>query len=139
MAANINHHDDTPPDFDHIIIHGNNLVLELSRLRNLQGVRATQAILAAIASLGQRMTRGDNRHIRAHNSQRLTANSFARLLPLLDVNTGLEIPNCPETIEQIVLLPGPEAIRILEALQVNVPVGLAAQRAAVQAEFTFTQ
>lgn len=87
----------------------------------------------------QRLTRSDNHHIRAHNSQRLATNSFPRLLPLVNVDTGLEILNCPETIEQIVLLSGPEAIRILEALHANVPAGLVAQRAAVQAQFTFTQ
>ena len=112
-------------------------MLELSRPRNLQGIQGTQAILAAITTLGKRMTRSDNLHRKAHNSQRLAADSRARLLPLLHLETGLDIPNCPETIEQIVLLPGPEAVRILEALRVNVPVSLAEQRAAVQAEFTF--
>lgn len=92
----------------------------------------TQAILAALDHLKTQVTRIENTQRWAENFRSLSANSRAHLLPLLDLGTRLEISNCPTTIGHILRLSSAESTRILSALQVDVPVGLAAQRAAVR-------
>jgi hypothetical protein len=71
----------------------------------------------------------------------------ATLLPLLDIQTGLEIPDCPTTLLEIFRLPRAEAVRILQALQVPVPaadgrgrrVRVTDLRAAVEKQFTLAR
>lgn len=150
--------DNTPRDFE-------------LPIRNVAGVQAGQAILAAIAELKTqvaeltnelrtqtaelkneveeirtevaeqsiefrtRSTRTENSQRRLQNSLRLSTNLRTLLLPLLDTTSGLEIPNCPPTYAQIRRLSRAEATRILQALQVPVPLTVAAQRIAVQKQF----
>jgi len=54
------------------------------------------------------------------------------LQPLVDVRTGVEIPDCPAIASNIVKLTGPAAVCILEALQIPPPQTLAAKRASVR-------
>jgi hypothetical protein len=54
------------------------------------------------------------------------------LRPLVDVRTGVEIPDCPAIASNITKLTGPAAVCILEALQIPPPQTLAAKRASVR-------
>jgi hypothetical protein len=54
------------------------------------------------------------------------------LRPLVDVRTGVEIPDCPAIASNIAKLTGPAAVCILEALQIPPPQRLAAKRSSVQ-------
>ena len=54
------------------------------------------------------------------------------LRPLVDVLTGVKIPDCPAVASNITKLTGPAAVCILEALQIPLPRTLAAKRASVR-------
>ena len=129
---------------------------ELPRISNLQGIQATEAILnqlrdintqitsikteitgikTRLTSVESQLTVNKNITIRMQNSQRITGDFTKTLLPLLDPETGLEIPDCPNTVPQIYRLSMAEAGRILQALRVPVPAGTGARRDAVWQQF----
>ena len=143
MANNGNPPNDALPDFDNITAHGTGLVTELSRLRNIQGLKGTQAILQAIADARAesrtQFTRIENNLRRMENTQRALSNTEAQLLPPLHPITGIAIPNCPTTLAQLHRLSGHEVLRILTELQVPVPASLPARRRALEKHFTITR
>lgn len=108
---------------------------ELPRIRNIQGVQGTQAILDELRDLKTRLTRNENNTTRLRNSQRLAGSSTATLIPLQNPVTGDEIPNLPTTVAQINRLSAAEAARILQELQVPLPAGTGARREAVRQQF----
>jgi hypothetical protein len=111
---------------------------------NPEGAQGAQAIPDAVAGFGTGITgltrsglsRSDNSLRWYQNTLGLLFNPPAQLLPLIHVSTGLDIPDCPTTVAEIHQLSEVEATRILQALQVPVPVGLTAQRTAVLEQFT---
>lgn len=99
-------------------------------------VELGQQILDWLDNLSNRMTRNENRTIRLQNTQKQVSNpTTTTLIPLLDLQTGDTIPNCPTSVAEIYQLSGPEARRILQLLQVSVPHAVAERRTAVHEQF----
>ena len=84
-------------------------------------------ILARLTALENRET---NRDIKTRNGHRFAIDEDAAtpFEPLISIETGLPIPNCPQTFAAINRLPARVAAGILEALQLPVPGSLAEKR-----------
>ncbi|ELR08469.1 hypothetical protein VC83_01243 [Pseudogymnoascus destructans] len=122
----------------------NTLRNEVSTLRNeVSTLRNEVSTLKnEVAGLGNRFTALENRFtaqenatIRLQNAQRQLSFPTAPLLPLRDPQTGIPIPNCPNTIDHINRLSAVEASRILQILEVRVPRALQDRREAVRHQF----
>lgn len=82
-----------------------------------------------------RLTRSENATTKIKNSQRISANPIATLLPLQNPQTGEYIQHCPEAVAEISRLSSARATRLLTQLQVPIPRSLRSKREAVQVEF----
>ncbi|KFZ04973.1 hypothetical protein V501_08794 [Pseudogymnoascus sp. VKM F-4519 (FW-2642)] len=148
------------PNFDVIEATCTTLGSEISKIRNVGATQQLAQILEGItqinsnvnslrnevvslrnevATLGNRFTTLESRltaqqndTIRLRNAQRQLSFPTAPLLPLLDPQTGIAIPNFPNTIAQVNSLSAVEASRILEILGVQIPRTLADKREAVR-------
>ncbi|KAK3364332.1 hypothetical protein B0T25DRAFT_576609 [Lasiosphaeria hispida] len=74
----------------------------------------------------------ENDAIRARNRHTYVRDRNAMLQPLIDIRTGVKIPNCPTMADEIAKLSERAASCILEALQIPPPRSLAAKRASVR-------
>jgi len=72
--------------------------------------------------------RAKNDRIKARNAHGYAHNRGTDLQPLLDIQTGVVIPNCPQKSRDINFLTAAEANRILQALQVAPPALLSDKR-----------
>ena len=104
-------------------------------MNNLQPVQLAQQILARLDNSDRNICTLQNDLVRAQNVQKLAGNSRATLLHLRNPQTGLVIPNCPNTVGQINILSGNLADEILQILRVPAPASLAAKREAVGCAF----
>lgn len=76
-----------------------------------------------------------NARIKSANAHHLAVQRNAALLPLLDIQSGVAIPNCPATSADIHTLTAADATRILQALRIPIPGTLAEKQEAVRLEF----
>jgi TolA-binding protein len=75
-----------------------------------------------------------NSRVKTINAHREAGHPGSHLLPLRDIQTGVDIPVCPTTAPQISVLTASAANQILAALQVPAPATLAAKRETVRYE-----
>ena len=144
------------PNFDNISAAITTIGVEVPRIQNLQGIRFSQEILRRLETISvqvrtiqdkQRTIRNELRQInteqrssrndliRLQNSQRYALNPSTPLLPLRSLRTRRSIPNCPQTLTEVLQLSGPEARRILLELEQPVPGRVAERREAVRQQF----
>ena len=126
------------PDFDNIAAATATLNTELPRIRNIQGVQGTQAILDQLAAIRNELTdikteirRNSNDFIRLQNSQRYALNPATTLIVLRSLRTRNSIAS-PTTVAEIDSLTRTEARNILRELQQPVPQTLAARKDAIR-------
>ena len=92
--------------------------------QNQQRFDQIQQQLAAISS---RLSVIENSNTQIRNAQTHLANPAAVLTPLRNIETGIAIPNCPATINDINSLTDARANSILQALQIPLPARLTLQ------------
>lgn len=96
--------------------------------------RAIAELQWQMEELNRRFTMFWNELARARNRFKL-ANPAERLFPLRNPRTGLEIPRCPLTSEEIWSLSAPAAASFLQTMGAPVPDHLQAMRSAAWRQF----
>ena len=125
------------PNFNIITSALTDLQTEIPLIANTGPVQAGQQFAAITQQLAAINTSLNQLQYLARNTEIRRGNNPSVIQPLLNVNTGAIIPNCPRTRLEILGLSRRRADRLILALQIQLNQGadLARKRDAIQIAF----